>query len=87
MRRAGTSTPQRVAYQWLMRSRSAGRPTASVYCERPACSAASAAATTGAGAVKSGSPMFRYSMRSPPCAGSHAGERAISCATLAHSIT
>jgi hypothetical protein len=46
-------------YQPLMRSRSAGRPVASVYCVRPARMARSAASCTSGGAVKSGSPMFR----------------------------
>ena len=48
---------------------------------------ASAARSTGAGAVKSGSPMLRKIIGSPPRAGSQAGLRAMASAALAHSIT
>ena len=66
-----------------MRSRSASSPAACVYCVRPARSARSAAARTGAGAVKSGSPMFRKIIGES----AHAGLSAISTAALAHSMT
>ncbi len=87
MRAAGICSPKRCAYQLLIASRSAGRPSASVYWLRPARIARSAASCTSGGAVKSGSPMFRKSMRSPPWAGSQAGLAAMACAALAHSIT
>ena len=38
-------------------------------------------------ALKSGSPMFRKIIGSPPLAGSHSALRAMSSAVLAHSIT
>ena len=83
MRRAGTSTPKRCAYQSLMRSRSASRPVACVYCVSPSRMAFSAACCTSGGAVKSGSPMFRkiIGLALP------ATSRAIREAALATSIT
>ena len=87
MRCASMSRPKRVPYQCAMRWRSAGSPVAGVYWVRPARRQASAARTTGSGALKSGSPMFRKIIGSPPCAGSQAGLCAICCAALAHSIT
>jgi hypothetical protein len=70
-----------------MRSRKAFSPVASVYWLRPAAMAASAAACTSGGAVKSGSPMFRKIIGSPPLAGSQAGDSATSRASLANSMT
>jgi hypothetical protein len=49
--------------------------------------AGSAARTTPGVALKSGSPMFRKIIGSPPWAGSQAGLCAICAAALAHSIT
>jgi len=83
MRRAGTLTPKRSWYQPLMRSRSASRPSAGVYCVLPAWMARTAASCTSGGAVKSGSPMLRKIMgeRVPSSA------RACAWAALATSIT
>ena len=62
MRLAGTCTPKRWSYQPLMRSRKAPSPKAAVYCVWPSCRARTAASWTRGGAVKSGSPMLRYTM-------------------------
>ena len=81
------SSPKRVPYQRAMRSRSSGRPVACVYWVRPLRMQASAACTTPGVALKSGSPMFRKIIGSPPRDGSHSGLCAICSAALAHSIT
>lgn len=83
MRLAGTSRPKRCWYQWLMRSRSWGRPVACVYWVTPSRSAFSAACTTNGAAVKSGSPMLRNSMGESL----RATSRASAVAALATSIT
>ena len=70
-----------------MRSRSAGSPVAAVYCVRPLRRQASAAPRTAGAAPKSGSPMFRKIIGSPPRDASHSGLCAISTAVFAHSIT
>ena len=87
MRDGAMSRPKRVPYQRAMRSRSSGRPVAWVYWVRPLRRQASAACTTRGAALKSGSPMFRKIIGSPPWAGSQAGLSAICDAALANSIT
>ena len=68
MRLDATCALKRVAYQWLMRSRSAGSPVAWVYCVAPSPIAREAACWTKGGAVKSGSPMFRKIIGLSVCA-------------------
>ena len=68
MRPGATCALKRLAYQSLMRSRSAGRPVAAVYWVLPAAIARWAASCTSGGAVKSGSPMFKKIIGASVCA-------------------